>query len=95
MHKLTSCILAGLLALVCASNLYAADGFSKDSMKRMGTFVSNFTELGMYNLPDAQKLTDEQYAEFGVMHEWINNFKRFKMGKDTWALLSLECPSKK
>ena len=54
MHKLASCILASLLALVCASNLYAADGFSKDSMKRMGTFVSNFTELGMYMGPQLQ-----------------------------------------
>ena len=86
MYKLTSFILAGLLALcvaitlVCASGANAADGFSKDTMKRMGTFVSNFTELGMTNLPDAQNLPDEQYVAFGVRHEWVNNHKRFKMG---------------
>lgn len=55
--------------IMYASGAYAEDGFSKDTTKRMGTFVSNFTELKMYNMPDAQKLTDEQYAEFGVMHE--------------------------
>ena len=84
MHKLTTFILANLLGLcvaitlVCESGAYAADGFSKDTMKRMGTFVSNFTELKMYNLPDAQALINEQYAEFGVLHEKMNNFNSFK-----------------
>lgn len=87
MRKLILFILAALFAVAVAlpSQLLAAEGFSKDTMKRMGTFVSNFTELGMYNLPDAQNLPDEQYAEFGVMHEWLNNNSRFKMGKDGMA----------
>ena len=87
MHKLTSFILAALFAVTVAlpAHALAAEGFSKDTMKRMGTFVSNFTELKMYNMPDAQKLTDEQYAEFGVRHEWLNNNARFKTGKDSMA----------
>ena len=54
-------------------------------MKRMGTFVSNFTELKMYNLLDAQALTGEQYSEFGVMHEKMNNFNRFKQEENSRA----------
>ena len=73
------------ITLVCASGANAADEFSKDTMKRMGTFVSNFTELKMYNLPDAQALTNEQYAEFGVMHEKMNNFNRFKQEEKSRA----------
>lgn len=75
-----------LQAVVSAErNRGTADGFSKDTMQRMGTFVSNFTEAGMWNLQDAQNLTAGQYIAFGIRHEWINNRKRFKMGNDNMA----------
>ncbi|MCR4665757.1 MAG: hypothetical protein K5657_00485 [Desulfovibrio sp.] len=64
----------------------AAD-VSQPEMKRMSTFLSNFTELGFMNF-DVQKDGDENLLHFGadpsdpdlirfgIMHNYVNNFKK-------------------
>ena len=59
-----------LAALVCSPVF----GASKTEMARMGTFLSNFTEQGMYNV-NINNVTDEELVHFGIWHNYINNFK--------------------
>ena len=47
-------------------------GASSTEMARMGTFISNFTELGMYDI-DIDTITSEELVHFGVWHNYINN----------------------
>ena len=58
-----------LAALVCSPVF----GASRTEMARMGTFISNFTELGMYNI-DIDSVTTEELVRFGVWHNYVNNF---------------------
>ena len=51
---------------------------SKQDIKRMSVFLSNFTEQGMMNIPDVSALTDAELVHFGVWHNYINNSKRIK-----------------
>ena len=59
-----------LAALVCSPVF----GASKTEMARMGTFISNFTEVGMYDI-DIDTISMEELAHFGVWHNYINNRK--------------------
>ena len=59
-----------IAALVCSPVF----GASKTEMARMGTFLSNFTEQGMYNV-NINNVTDEELVHFGIWHNYINNFK--------------------
>lgn len=52
----------------------AAFGASSSELKRMSTFVSNFTELGMMNF-HVDDLSDSELADFGIWHNYRNNFK--------------------
>lgn len=52
----------------------AAFGASSSELKKMSTFVSNFTEIGMDNF-DATEISDSELARFGIWHNWVNNFK--------------------
>ena len=47
---------------------------SSSELKRMSTFVSNFTETGMMNF-HVDDLSDSELAHFGIWHNYINNFK--------------------
>ena len=63
-----------LCAFVFLSALsVSAFGYSSAELKRMSTFVSNFTEVGMYNF-NTDSLSDSELAEFGIWHNFINNF---------------------
>lgn len=77
MRKMTRIISFVLMLLCIGTNAYATE-CSQDTKSRMGTFISNFTEVAMSNLPDAQNLPDEQYAYFGVRHLYINGYRHFK-----------------
>lgn len=49
-------------------------GATPSERKRMSTFISNFTEVGM-NTIDIDTVTDSELAYFGVWHNYRNNFK--------------------
>ena len=57
-----------IAALVCSPVF----GASRTEMANMGTFISNFTELGMYDI-DIDTVTQEELVHFGVWHNYINN----------------------
>ncbi|NLB83846.1 MAG: hypothetical protein GX791_06335 [Synergistaceae bacterium] len=71
-----------LSLIICACGIASAAGaqmgFSSANLKKMSTFLSNFTELGFMNF-DAKELTDEanpaDMIRFGIWHNYINNFK--------------------
>ncbi len=68
-RKIFLCTLL-LLAVVLST------GASKqsDELKRMGIFISNFTETTMYEF-DINELSDEELIRFGIGHNVINNPK--------------------
>ena len=45
-----------------------------DEIKRMGIFISNFTELGMYDI-DIEAIHNRDLVRFGIGHNVINNPK--------------------
>ncbi len=47
---------------------------SNDEIKRMGIFISNFTELGMYDI-DIDTVENSELVRFGIGHNVINNPK--------------------
>ena len=59
-----------LLAMLYGS----AFGYSADELRRMSVFISNFTETGMYDF-NTDSLSDNELANFGIWHNYINNFK--------------------
>ena len=60
-----------VLAVLVGSPVFGA---SPSEKARMGTFISNFTEAGMYDI-DIDTISMEELAHFGVRHNYINNFK--------------------
>ena len=68
------------IVILFCGNSFAA---SKNELKRMGTFLSNFTELRMYDIDVNSTLTDEDLIYFGIMHNYMNNFNtRIKHSND-------------
>ena len=73
--RFTLCILTcSLVFCLFAGTALSAD-FSKGDVKRMSTFLSNFTELGMYAFTTATLTRDELIA-FGIRHNDANNQSR-------------------
>ncbi|MBQ7215363.1 MAG: hypothetical protein IJS39_05205 [Synergistaceae bacterium] len=60
-----------VLAVLVGSPVFGA---SPSEKARMGTFISNFTEAGIYDI-DIDTISMEELAHFGVRHNYINNFK--------------------
>ena len=85
-----------LFAFSCAA-FGGAKGFSAAELKRMSTFLSNFTELGFMDF-DAEVLTNEDdpadMIRFGIWHNYINNYKsriaRCKKKDCEWGSLVIE-----
>lgn len=46
---------------------------TSNESKKLGVFLSNFTELQLYKF-DAQKLNNSDLIRFGIRHNYINNF---------------------
>ncbi|MBR1437194.1 MAG: hypothetical protein IJ587_01535 [Synergistaceae bacterium] len=66
-----------LLALILTAAVILGTGASRrsqDETKLMSTFISNFTELGMYYI-DIDEITNEDLIAFGIGHNVINNAK--------------------
>lgn len=85
-----------LFAFSCAA-FGGAKGFSGAELKKMSTFLSNFTELGFMDF-DAEILTNEDdpadMIRFGIRHNYINNYKsriaRCKKKDCEWGSLVIE-----
>lgn len=85
-----------LFAFSCAA-FGGAKGFSAAELKKMSTFLSNFTELGFMDF-DAEVLTNEDdpadMIRFGIWHNYINNYKsriaRCKKKDCEWGSLVIE-----
>ncbi len=87
---LLAAVMVGLLAAPVLANAEvkpakAAKGFTAQQLKLMSTFLSNFTEIGLYDFDirkdgddDALHLGDpsnNDLIRFGIWHNYINNFK--------------------
>ncbi|MDR6720889.1 hypothetical protein [Paenibacillus sp. 2003] len=46
---------------------------SPSESKKMGVFLSNFTELQLYKF-DSEKVNNSELIRFGIWHNYINNF---------------------
>ena len=78
MKKLLSFVAAMLLSAVMALPAFAAD-FSAAQMKKMSTFLSNFTEVRMMDFSAKEVLESSNPYEmihFGIRHNYVNNYNR-------------------
>jgi hypothetical protein len=79
-QRLCAAILAVLSVfwVLAAAMAVAKEGdkvrMSAADLKRLGTFLSNFTEQGFWNVSRAD-ISREDQIRFGVRHNYINNFK--------------------
>ena len=76
--KRVSLVLSLLVLLLFASCAPAALVELKpgaDELKRMSVFLSNFTEVGFFEIEDVSWLTGDDLVYFGIRHNYINNFK--------------------
>ncbi len=67
---------ACLLVLGLATGAWGAP--SKKELQAMGLFLSNFTELGFTEIVTEEMARPENYPDlvrFGIMHNYVNNFK--------------------
>lgn len=69
--------LAVVLFLAPSAATAAKSGFSAAELQKMGTFLSNFTELGYYDFT-LEKFTDEKdpaaMIRFGIWHNYGNSY---------------------
>ena len=80
MGILKNILFSGLLgaSLLAPASGHAAD-FTADEMKRMSVFLSNFTEIGFFDLDAKQFLSGNDtfnMLHFGICHNYVNAFKR-------------------
>lgn len=54
--------------------LYKKVNLSEAELAKLGLFLSNFTELGLYKL-DSNQLKAADLIRFGIWHNYINNYK--------------------
>ena len=74
-HKKLGIFLLALTLILCGCRGHG--DFSKDQMRRMSIFISNFTELGMLNC-NVRTLLDESnphaMLDFSIRHNYFNNY---------------------
>lgn len=78
MKKLLSFAAMVFFSVLMALPSHAAD-FSASEMKKMSTFLSNFTEVRMGDFTAEEVLDPKNPAEmihFGIWHHWLNTFRR-------------------
>ena len=75
-------VVIGVLALTLALTAGAAWAApSKKELDRMGIFLSNFTEVGLFDI-DAKTIDPDELVRFGIWHNYINNKKLIGRCKD-------------
>ena len=78
MKKLLSFAAMVFFSVLMALPSHAAD-FPASQLKKMSTFLSNFTEVGMSDFTAEEVLDPKNPAEmihFGIRHHWLNTFQR-------------------
>ncbi|MBO6258110.1 MAG: hypothetical protein J6M93_02070 [Succinivibrio sp.] len=63
-------------SFVCGAATASADGFSDEQIKKLSTFLSNFTEIGFYTVDNRDfldPLHPETAIRFGIWHNFVNN----------------------
>lgn len=76
MKKLLSVVAALLLSAVMALPSSAAD-FTAAQMKKMSTFLSNFTEVGLKDFSAKEVIESSNpydMVHFGIWHNYVNNY---------------------
>ncbi len=66
-----------LCVFTFAPHITFAQEFSDEVMARMGIFLSNFTEMGMYDFTADEVLDEDNPAamiQFGIVHNYMNNY---------------------
>jgi hypothetical protein len=69
-----ACFFLLLFPVFCIS-ASARDKPDAEDIKRMSTFLSNFTEATFFEITDVNSLTRDELVFFGIQHNYINNFK--------------------
>lgn len=60
-------------------------------LKRMSVFLSNFTEIGFWDIDSPAEMGREDLIRFGIMHNYVNNFKsRIVPRKDDHGDLTID-----
>lgn len=82
MNRLRIGTLALALALTALMTIAAAAGAQETKitpdaaeLKRMSVFLSNFTELGFWEIDSPAAMGRDDLVRFGIMHNYINNYK--------------------
>lgn len=79
---LSSVILAGTLTAGMIPLEASAAEFTADQLKKMGVFLSNFTECNYTNISKGSFIDQPgEMVHFAMCHNWINNHKIFSMRK--------------
>ena len=80
---LSSMMLIGTLAAGIVPDEASAAEFTQDQMKKMGIFLSNFTECSYTKITRGSFIDNpSEMVHFAVCHNWINNQKRFNLRKN-------------
>ncbi len=61
-----------IITLLCFTS--PAMSASRQELKLMSTFLSNFTELSMYNF-NIDTISDKELVRFGIWHNYHNNYR--------------------
>ena len=76
-------MLIGTLAAGIVPDEASAAEFTQDQMKKMGIFLSNFTECSYTKITRGGFIDNpSEMVHFAVCHNWINNQKRFNLRKN-------------
>ena len=76
MKKFLLCLCVVSVAVpLLAGSAFAAGDFGRADLKKMGKFLSNFTELGFFDFDANEFLKSDEIIRFGVWHNYINNYK--------------------
>ncbi|MDR2946300.1 MAG: hypothetical protein LBV79_06110 [Candidatus Adiutrix sp.] len=77
--KLTLCSALAIITLtlggIAAAQTETKMAASAATLKRMSVFLSNFTELGFWEIESPAAMAREDLVRFGIGHNYINNFK--------------------
>jgi hypothetical protein len=79
MIKLIQCLTLAIITLTVAGIANAQPGtkitVNEATIKRMSVFLSNFTELGFWEIDSPTAMAREDLVRFGIHHNYVNNFK--------------------
>ncbi len=96
MFSLKKVLCSAALILAMSIPAHAAD-FSAQETKAMGVFLSNFTELGFFDVNAAEFLDEKAPGDmirFGIWHNYVNSFKsRVRQCSDKkcqWGSLTMD-----